>query len=104
MNKKIDPENVTLICTDTDNEKHTQQVNDLVETGTMINPDTGEELVIQHIFITEDNTQHHPKDVTIVYLDEHNNTNKQSIYDAVIVGATLSNYIKDTIPIDHIII
>lgn len=48
MSEKINPEHVSLIYTDTDKENHTQPVNDLVEAGTMMNPDTGEEFSLQH--------------------------------------------------------
>lgn len=102
MIEKIDPEHVTLIYTDNDKEKHTQPVNDLVEAGTMMNPDTGEEFSLQHILVANNDTRYNPSDVTIVYVDEHNNEHKQSAYDAVVVGTMLSDYTDDTMPIEHI--
>lgn len=102
MHTKINPEHVTLIYTDTNNEKHTQPVNYLVEAGTMMNPDTGEELSLQHVLVAGDNTRYDPIDVTIVYVDEHNNEHTQPVYDAVVVGTMLSDYTGDTMPIDHI--
>ena len=100
MHTKIDPEHVELIYTD--NEKHTQPVGDLVEVGAMMNPDTGEELSLQYILVANNNARYNPDDVTIVYVDEHNNEHKQSAYDAVIIGTLLSDYTDDTMPIDHI--
>lgn len=104
MHTKIDPEHITLIYIDTDNEKHTQPVNNIVEAGTMMNPDTGEELLLQHVHIAGNNTPYNPSYVTIVYIDENGDKHEQSVHDAVVVGALLSPHTGDTMIIDHIII
>ena len=104
MSEKINPEYVSLIYTDNDNEQYIQPVNDLVEAGTMMNPDTGEEFSLQHVHIAGNTTPHNPSYVTIVYVDEHGNKHEQSVHDAVLVGELLSPHTGDTMIIDHIII
>lgn len=102
MREKISPEHVALIYTDNDNKQYFQPVNDIAEAGTMMNPDTGEELFLQHVHIAGNTIPQNPSYVAIVYIDENGNKHEQSVHDAVVVGELLSPHTGDTMPIDHI--
>lgn len=45
----FEPEQVELIYVDSQGNKHAQFVCDLVETGTLIDPDTGDDMDIDHV-------------------------------------------------------
>lgn len=102
MSEKINPEYVTLIYIDTDNEKHTQPVNDLVEAGTMMNPDTGEEYALDSVRILE--TVHESENVAIVYVDENGNEHVQGVTDAVFTGTLTSPDTGEEMSIDHVLV
>lgn len=48
----LNPEQVELIYIDSNGQEHSQFVNDLVETGTLIDPDTGDDMDVDHVVAT----------------------------------------------------
>lgn len=102
MAKKYNAELVELIYTNNENEQFTQPISDLTEAGTMIDPNTSEECVLDTVRIT--NTMYAPHDVAIVYLDMNGNEHVQNVGDAVIGGTLLDPVTDEEMIINQVII
>lgn len=100
----VPKENVLLHYISEDEEEHAQTIMDLLQNGVLLDPQTGEEMKMDHALIktSQGTVRNYPEDVLLVYLDAHGNQHDQTASSVVHAGMLIDPITDEIMEVDHI--
>lgn len=100
----VPKENVLLYYISEDEEEHAQTIMDLLQNGALLDPQTGEEMKMDHALIktSQGTVRNYPEDVLLVYLDAHGNQHDQTASSVVHAGMLIDPITDEIMEVDHI--
>ena len=104
MLKKITTDKIELVYITNNGEEITQPLNNLIETGTLIDPDTEEDLNINHVLIYDKNTHQADTEKTqLIYIDETGNEHAQYVSEIPHNGTLIDPTTEEDMEITYIL-
>lgn len=105
MMKTFAADKVELIYVAEDGEEFLQPVSDLVYAGSLIDPDTGDDMEVQDVLLHDGDEElfAQPAEVQLVYVDEQGEKHTQPASDIVYVGTLIDPDTGDDMAINHVL-
>ena len=106
MMRKFNSADAELVYINDNGETFPQLASDIVYSGTLIDPETGDDLDVDHVIIEEDNgklIEASINDVFIVYVSESGEEYDQPVSDIVCSGTLIDPETGDDLNVDHVV-
>lgn len=104
MLKKFTTDKIELVYITNNGEEIKQPLNNLIETGTLIDPDTEEDLNINHVLIYDKNTHQADTEKTqLIYIDETGNEHTQYVSEVPHNGTLIDPTTEEDMEITYVL-